>query len=282
MLRYLGKSVGWGMQFQSSNFIMFLILILILFILNLLGFFEIKLPRIFTFFNQTKKDDKNVNMYLKNYFTGILSTLLATPCTAPFVGTAVSVALTQNFLFSILIFLFMAIGKSMPYLIFIVYPQIINFFPKPGKWFVYLKYFFAFLLMLTILWLVNILLSKENNLNENWEKFESTKINEYLSNGNSVFVDITAEWCLSCAVNKKLVLDQRDIQELFTKREIKTLRADWTNRDDAILKFLKTHNKYGIPFNIFYTPDNPKGFIFSEILTKNQVKNAINIYMSPK
>tara|TARA_Y200000002_G_scaffold365663_1_gene355835 strand:- start:700 stop:1470 length:771 start_codon:yes stop_codon:yes gene_type:complete len=255
---------------------------LILFILNLLGFYEIKLPRIFTFFNQSKRVNKSTNIYIKNYFTGIFSTLLATPCTAPFVGTAISVALTQSFIFSISIFLFMAIGKSMPYLIFIIYPQIINYFPKPGKWFFYLKYFFAFLLILTILWLVNILWSKENSSNENWEKFNSSKISEYLSEGNSVFVDVTAEWCLTCAVNKKLVLDQRDIQQLFKTREIKTLRADWTNRDDSILKFLKTYNKYGIPFNILFTPDNPEGFIFSEVLTKNQIRKAINIYMNPK
>ena len=176
----------------------------------------------------------------------------------------------------------MALGKSMPYLVFIVYPQVIKFFPKPGNWFLYLKYFFSFLLMLTILWLINILLSKEKYLDENWEKFSNDKINEYLSQGNSVFVDITAEWCLTCAVNKKLVLDQSDIQELFKRRQIKTLRADWTNRDDTILKFLKTYNKYGIPFNIFFTPNNPKGFIFSEVLTKNQIRNAINIYMNPK
>ncbi len=69
---------------------------------------------------------------------------MATPCTAPFVGTAISVALSQNALYSILIFLFMGMGKSMPYIIFIVYPHIINFFPKPGKWFAYLKYFFCF------------------------------------------------------------------------------------------------------------------------------------------
>ena len=103
ILRYLGKSVGWGMQFQSQSFIIFLILILILFILNLLGFFEIKLPRVLTFSKQSKKVNKNTNIYFKNYFTGILSTLLATPCTAPFVGSALTVAFTQNsvILFSI-------------------------------------------------------------------------------------------------------------------------------------------------------------------------------------
>ena len=281
-LRFFGKSVGWGMQFQSTTFILFIIFILILFILNLLGFFEIRLPRIFNFVSKNNKISHNSNIYIKNYFTGILSTLLATPCTAPFVGTAVSVALTQNLLLSMLIFFFMGLGKSLPYLIFIIYPKIIYFFPKPGKWFAYLKYFFAFLLMLTVLWLIDILFTAKHNISDNWEEFETYKINEYLDQGYNVFVDVTAEWCLSCAVNKKLVLDQEEIKNLFKNRDIKTLRADWTDRNDDILEYLNTYNKYGIPFNILYTTSNRDGFIFSEILSKNQIRKAIEKYIDTK
>ena len=281
-LRFFGKSVGWGMQFQSTTFILFIIFILILFILNLLGLFEIRLPKIFNLFLKNKNFSQNSNTYIKNYFTGILSTLLATPCTAPFVGTAISVALSQNVLFSILIFLFMGMGKSMPYLIFIVYPNIINFFPKPGKWFAYLKYFFAFLLMLTVLWLINILFTSKQTIGDSWEEFETYKVNEYLDQGYNVFVDVTAEWCLSCAVNKTLVLNQEDIKNLFKNRDIKTLRADWTDKNDDILEYLNGHNKYGIPFNILYTTSKPDGFIFSEILSKNQIKKAIEKYIDTK
>ena len=281
-LRFFGQSVGWGMQFQSTTFILFIIFILILFILNLLGLFEIRLPKIFNLFFKNKNFSQNSNTYIKNYFTGILSTLLATPCTAPFVGTAISVALSQNILFSILIFLFMGIGKSMPYLIFIVYPNIINFFPKPGKWFAYLKYFFAFLLMLTVIWLINILFTSKHTISDNWEEFKTYKINEYLDQGYNVFVDVTAEWCLSCAVNKKLVLEQEEIKNLFKNRDIKTLRADWTDRNDDILDYLNAYNKYGIPFNILYTTSNRDGFIFSEILSKNQIRKAIEKYIDTK
>ena len=120
----------------------------------------------------------------------------------------------------------MGIGKSIPYLIFIVYPHIIDFFPKPGKWFAYLKYFFAFLLMLTVLWLINILFTSKQTTSDNWEKFEINKINEYLDQGYNVFVDVTAEWCLSCAVNKKLVLDQEDMKNLFkNKRRVGIQKA---------------------------------------------------------
>ena len=176
----------------------------------------------------------------------------------------------------------MGMGKSMPYLIFIVYPNIINFFPKPGKWFAYLKYFFAFLLTLTVLWLINIIFTSKQTISNNWEEFEPYKINEYLDQGYNVFVDITAKWCLSCAVNKKLVLDQEDIKNLFKNSDIKTLRADWTDRNDDILDYLNTYNKFGIPFNILYTTSKPDGFIFSEILSKNQIRKAIDKYIDTK
>ena len=176
----------------------------------------------------------------------------------------------------------MGMGKSMPYLIFIIYPNIINFFPKPGKWFAYLKYFFAFILTLTILWLINILFTPKQSISDNWEDFEPYKVNEYLNEGYNVFVDVTAEWCLSCALNKKLVLDQEDIKNLFKNRNIKTLRADWTDRNDDILEYLITYNKYGIPFNILYTKAKTDGFIFSEILSKNQIKRAVEKYIDTK
>ena len=136
--------------------------------------------------------------------------------------------------------------------------------------------------MLTVLWLINILFTSKHTISDNWEEFETYKINEYLDQGYNVFVDVTAEWCLSCAVNKKLVLDQDYIKELFDSRGIKTFRADWTSRDDNILEFLKSYNKYGIPFNILYTPSKPEGFIFSEILTKSQIKKAIENYIDTK
>ena len=83
-------------------------------------------------------------------------------------------------------------------------------------------------------------------------------------------------------MNKKLVLDQEDIKNLFKKRDIKILRADWTDRNDDILNYLNTYNKYGIPFNILYTSSKPDGFIFNEILTKNQIKKVIEKYIDAK
>ena len=167
-LRILGKSVGWGMQFQNPIFISVIIIILILFIINLLGFFNIIVPKFISNFFAKNINIKVSNIYLKNFFIGMFSTILATPCTAPFVGSAVSIALTQNYAITFLIFFIMAIGKGFPYILFIFYPGVINFLPKPGKWLNKIKYFFAFLLFVTLLWAFNLLLniSDINNKSE--------------------------------------------------------------------------------------------------------------------
>jgi len=280
ILRILGKSVGWGMQFQNPIFLLAIIMILILFILNLLGFFNIKVPIFinnFLFKNMTTKYN---NMYLKNFFLGIFSTILATPCTAPFVGSAVSIALTQNYIITFLIFFTMAMGKSFPYIIFIFYPGVINFLPKPGKWLKHIKYFFAFLLFITLLWVVNLLLAINNshikNEIKNWEKFNYSNLENYIKDDITVFVDVTAKWCITCAVNKKLVLDTKEIVELFDKNNVKKVRADWTLKNENILLYLKKYNKFGVPFNILYSKNFPEGYIFNELLTKNQIKKVLN------
>jgi len=281
ILRILGKSVGWGMQFQNPIFLLAIIIILILFIMNLLGFFNIKVPIFINNFLFKNMVTKHNNMYLKNFFLGIFSTILATPCTAPFVGSAVSIALTQNYLITFLIFFTMAMGKSFPYIIFIFYPGIINFLPKPGIWLKHIKYFFAFLLFITLLWVVNLLYAINNShINDNelksWEKFNYSNLEGYIKDDITVFVDVTAKWCITCAVNKKLVLDNKEIVDLFDKNNVKKVRADWTLKNDDILLYLKKYNKFGVPFNILYSKNFPEGYIFNELLTKNQVKKVLN------
>ncbi|MDA9558866.1 protein-disulfide reductase DsbD family protein [Alphaproteobacteria bacterium] len=281
ILRILGKSVGWGMQFQNPIFLLAIIVILILFIMNLLGFFNIKVPVFINNFLFKNMVTKHNNMYLKNFFLGIFSTILATPCTAPFVGSAVSIALTQNYFITFLIFFTMAMGKSFPYIIFIFYPGVINFLPKPGKWLKHIKYFFAFLLFITLFWVVNLLYAinkshiKDDEI-KSWEKFNFSKLEGYIKDDITVFVDVTAKWCITCAVNKKLVLDNKEIVELLDKNNVKLVRADWTLKNENILIYLKKYNKFGVPFNILYSKNFPEGHIFNELLTKSQVKKALN------
>ena len=263
------------MQFQEPGFLIFLILVLLIFLINLLGLFSFFPSRIFGKAIKIGEKFSKAGLFWSNFSTGIISTILATPCTAPFVGTAVSFALSQNYLFTFLIFISMGIGKSLPYFIFIFKPNIIHYFPKPGPWMNFIKYFFAGLLLLTILWLGNITynnLSKsydnQINIENDWEEFSKIKLENYINEDRLIFLDITADWCVTCQVNKKTVLEDKDVLKLFKENDIVLLRADWTFPSNEILDFLKSHNKYGIPFNIFYSKNHRSGYLFKELLFK--------------
>ena len=87
---------------------------------------------------------------------------------------------------------------------------------------------------------------------------------------------LTAQVIHHLAVNKKLVLDNEEIVELFDKNNVKKVRADWTFKNEDILLYLKKYNKFGVPFNILYSKSFPEGYVFNELLTKAQIKKALN------
>ena len=156
ILKKINIEISWGMQFQQPYFLMFISLVISIFALNMFNVFEFKLPQ---FILSSNFVNIGKGKFTKNFFNGFFATLLATPCSAPFVGTAITAAFTQSSLVMIGIFLFMGIGMSIPYLLVSIFPSVINFIPKPGKWMIYIRYFLGILLLLTLIWLFNILLS---------------------------------------------------------------------------------------------------------------------------
>ena len=156
LLQYFKISIAWGMQFQQPYFLIFITLVIFLFMMNMFGQFEINLP---TKLNNLGFFTISNNKYLKDFFNGFFATLMATPCSAPFVGTAITAAFTQSYAIGIIIFLFMGIGMSLPYLLIASFPKLINFIPKSGKWMIYVKYLLGLLLFATVIWLLNILLN---------------------------------------------------------------------------------------------------------------------------
>ena len=159
VLRYFGVMIGWGMQFQQPIFLMIVLIILVFFIFNLFGFFELPIP---SFINTSPALGLNSPNYMRDFFNGFFATIMATPCSAPFVGTAITAAFTQSFTIMFFIFLFMSLGMASPYLIISLFPNLLNFFPKPGKWMVYLRYLLGLMLIGTLIWIGNILLSHFN------------------------------------------------------------------------------------------------------------------------
>ena len=321
-LQYFKFSISWGMQFQQPYFLIFITLVIFLFMMNMFNQFEINLPsRVsnFSFLN-------NNNLYLKDFFNGFFATLMATPCSAPFVGTAITAAFTQNYLIGINIFLFMGIGMSSPYLLVATFPKLVNFLPKPGKWMIYVKYFLGLLLLATVIWLSNILLNffslsflilslilfliltyrkkilyfknfitilillgifylpsvkiLQNNpalkYDDRWLNFFEVDISQLVNKDEVIFLDITADWCATCQFNKVNVINSNKIIKLFEENNILLIRADWTRPNKMVNVFLEKYERFGIPFNAFFSKNYPDGVLLSELLSEKEILEAIN------
>ena len=322
LLRHLGVSVGWGMQFQQPIFLMIIAFILAFFSINLFGLFEIPIPR---FMNIGIINQLQENNFTRDFFNGFFATLMATPCSAPFVGTALTFAFTQSSMVMIIIFVAMGFGMALPYLLVSLFPQLIKFFPQPGPWMKYLKYFLGCLLLATLVWIGNVLLNHFNyyfitvsiillvsymlliylfkhktfifivtsvvffslpnfavfksvNLKDDPEWLDLTTINlkQLISQNDIVFVDITADWCATCQFNKINVLQKKSIQDLFSNNNVVKVRGDWTKPNSAIESFLQQYQRFGIPFNVVYSKNNPQEIILSELLSEKKILKAFN------
>ena len=112
----------------------------------------------------------------------------------------------------------------------------------------------------------------------NWNINDDINLpNELVREGKTVFIDITADWCLTCKVNKFFVIDTKEITELFKKNNVNVLRLDWTKPNEKIKQFLAKKGRYGIPFNEIYSPLIPNGKIFPELLTLKVIKEYLDI-----
>lgn len=328
-LKSAGSAVGWGFQFQEPLFLIFLIFILNLFAANQMGLFEVRLPSfIGDAINDKLQDDKRTAR--GHFLTGAFATLLATPCSAPFLGTAISFALSQGVTEIIITFIFMGLGLAFPYFLFALLPNLISKMPKPGAWMIKAKYFLGFLLVATSVWLIWVLshqlgmlsaivlatlsagmlllffeakkkaqpasptlililalssfylpvlmAQKESvKINEEdlWVAFEQEKIPELVKQGKVVFVDVTADWCLTCKFNKATTLSRGEVMSYLNRPDVIAMKADYTSPSQEITDYLVSFGRYGIPFNVVYGPNAPDGITLSELLTTSSVIEAI-------
>ena len=150
-LRAGGEYLGWGFQLQSPSFVIVLSILLFLFGLNMFGVFEIG-----TTLTSAGQNLKNTG-YFGSFISGVLATIVATPCTAPFMGSALGFALSQPVYVSLLVFTFLGLGMALPYVLLTNIPKLLKFVPKPGAWMESFKQFMGFLLMATVLWLMWVL-----------------------------------------------------------------------------------------------------------------------------
>ena len=323
VLQYFNFSIAWGMQFQKPYFLIFITLIIFLFMMNMFGQFQINLPQNFSNIAFAGLGNKS---FFKDFFNGFFATLMATPCSAPFVGTAITAAFTQNYITGMSIFLFMGIGMASPYLLIALFPKLVNFLQKPGIWMIYVKYFLGLLLLVTVVWLSNILLNFFNIYflvislfvlivityrrkfplfkntitiasiififfstslqifqqhsssaeEKDWVSFFTVDIDQLVAQDKIIFLDITADWCATCQFNKINVLNSDTIIKQFKDNNVTLIRADWTKPNERVNLFLEKYDRFGIPFNAFFSKKFPDGILLSELLSEKEIVNAIN------
>ena len=150
-LKSAGETVGWGFQLQSPNFVAIMIVVLFVFALNLFGLFEFSTPGGKTLGGVRLKDSMT-----GDFLGGVLATVLATPCSAPFLGTALTFAFTGGDAMIFLVFTFVGLGLAFPFIMTGIFPKTISFLPKPGMWMEHLKKFLGLTLILTLIWLLDV------------------------------------------------------------------------------------------------------------------------------
>lgn len=159
LIKFSGNELGWGLQFQNAYFLIFLVIITTIFTANLFGKFEFTYEQFLANFLNQKIDEgeKKKNIFVPNFLSGILATILATPCSAPFLGSAISFALVHDFSTIFIIFFFIGVGFAAPYLILLISPNLVRNLPKPGMWMIKLKHLLGILMMATLFWLLFVL-----------------------------------------------------------------------------------------------------------------------------
>src|SRR4029079_14197678 len=108
-----------------------------------------------------------------------------------------------------------------------------------------------------------------------WRPFDLGAIAQLVESGNVVFVDVTADWCITCQVNKSLVLERGVVREALSRPGVVAMRADWTRPNPVIADYLASFARYGSPFDAVYGPSQPHGEPLPEILSTRAALGAL-------
>ena len=327
ILKSAGAGIGWGFQLQNPIVVGSLALLLFAIGLNLSGYFEFG-KSISVGNTLTQKQGPS-----GSFFTGVLATAVATPCTAPFMAGAIGFALTQTAAVNLLVFAALGLGLALPYLALSFTPSLQKIMPKPGAWMDVFKQLLAFPMFLSAVWLTWVLtkqagatgllqlLLAASALTFGLWLFKFKRIfaktlafimfattiglvsiqsqmpasdtpqaemthNTYspkalqttLSGDAPVFVEMTADWCITCKVNAAIGINIPATRKAFTDNNVTYLIGDWTNEDPIITQYLENYERNGVPLYVYYGPRDangtrPQGQVLPQILTPVTLPN---------
>jgi thiol:disulfide interchange protein DsbD len=329
-LRAVGQALGWGFQLQQPLVIGALVYLMFAVGLSLSGVFALGHR-----FAGAGHELTGRSGPAGDFFTGVLAVVIASPCTAPFMGAALAFAFATSTPVALLVFAFLGLGLALPFLLIGFVPGLAQRLPKPGAWMETLKHFLAFPMYLTAVWLLWVL-GKQRGVDAIalalvglvllalglwWFQrlrlqtaplrralamalllvslvplalvhrlqrepavpaatadvvpYSAAKLAALRSEGRIVFVDMTADWCVTCKANEKAVLGRDPFRAAMRQAGAVFMQGDWTNVDPAISEFLEAHHAVGVPLYVVFPSDGGEGEVLPTVLTQNQVAEAL-------
>ena len=326
-IQQTGQLIGWGFQLQNTGFVIGLAYLFTVMGLSLNGLIHFGTSMMNVGQSLTEQDGD-----AGNFFTGVLAVVVASPCTAPFMGTALGYALTQPIVVTLIVFAALGAGMALPMVILSHSSAAVRALPKPGPWMDTAKNVLAFPLYLTSVWLlwvagnqagvntmalalsglvllalaaylygdttlrkgisivlvtgaVFLAIPSDNKpgsddssraLSDGQIAWSASVLDDYIERGDPIFVDVTADWCITCLANEAAVLFTPEMEQAFIDADIPYMIADWTDYDADIGRFVQSHGRSGIPLYVMY----PRGIgstpvILPQLLTRDIVLTAI-------
>jgi DsbC/DsbD-like thiol-disulfide interchange protein/cytochrome c biogenesis protein CcdA len=336
-LRGGGQLLGWGFQFQSPGLVAGVAVLFFLVGLNLFGVFELG-----TIAASAGARVQSRGGWAGSFASGLLATAVATPCTAPFMGSALGYALSRPPGVALAVFTALGLGMSLPYLVLSAAPRLLEWVPRPGRWMETLKQVMGFPMMAAVIWMASVLIAlsgatsllsllaalavsgagawvwgRWGSIDRSrwsrlvagvlalaliaagaavairaaetgkaaaiplsdgvWEPWSPERVAELRAAGRPVFIDFTAQWCLTCQVNERIALRPGGpVERRLLELGVAALKADWTDRSDRIAAAIASYGRAGVPLYVLYAPGAERPVLLPELLTPGIVLDALD------
>ena len=327
-----GTQIGWGFQLQTPWFVGLLVYVFVILGLWLYGWVEFGMALSGIGQNLTEGHSDR-----SEFFVGVLAVVVATPCTAPFMGVAMGYTLTQPWWITFIVFSALGLGLALPMLAFAIWPQLSSYLPRPGNWMIRLKQFLAFPILATAIWLLWVLVRQTSSdilalilggllllvfgiwltrgggrisralgvlaviasltaipgvsqvvpassvqkiIEIDSEPYTSSALQGHLNEGRSVFINMTADWCITCKFTEKRLLKTETVDRLFEDNGVIRMTGDWTRYDPLITEYLNAFDRVGVPLYVVNHPGMDP-IILSQFPSFDELENAVKAKSSP-